>query len=94
MIGHLPDYEERTCTEEYYNEKFALREGGNWKDRGSEHSITEQGNIKRRRERDVKVWLIELNSLEELMEFVKENGQCIVTSYKHPAIEIYDDYRE
>lgn len=52
---------------------------------------------------------IEINSLEELISFIKEQGSCIVTvpmvpigiegtdSFKKsliPSIEIYDDWRE
>ncbi len=52
---------------------------------------------------------IEINSLEELISFIKEHGECIVNvpiapigiettdSFKKsliPSIEIYDDWRE
>jgi hypothetical protein len=43
---------------------------------------------------------IEINSLEELMDFVKDNGGEVVLSEPYPcsdnlpSIEIYDDYRE
>lgn len=36
-------------------------------------------------------WEIELNTLEDLNVFVKEEGQCILSD---SHIEIYDDYRE
>jgi hypothetical protein len=36
-------------------------------------------------------WIIELNTLEELMQFVKENGQCVLYC---GSIEIYDFWRE
>lgn len=47
------------------------------------------------------VWEIELNTLEELVEFVKKNGTLVVShdereqsDYKGTTIEIYDTYRE
>lgn len=41
----------------------------------------------------------EINTLEELMLFIKNNGSCIITHAAEPyvkihQIEIYDDYRE
>ena len=46
----------------------------------------------------------EINTLEELVSFVKTNGPCIVTApiniessinkWTIPSIEIYDDWRE
>lgn len=47
------------------------------------------------------VWEIELNTLEELVEFVKKNGALVVShdereqsDYRGTTIEIYDTYRE
>lgn len=39
---------------------------------------------------------IELSSVEELMDFVKEYGEVVIKHPKQglPIIEIYDDYRE
>jgi len=42
-------------------------------------------------------WVIELNTLQELTDFIQQNGGTIVLSiYKNftPELEIYDDYRE
>ena len=41
-------------------------------------------------------WLIELNSLEELVQFIDESNNAIVISLEEdcPCIEIYDDWRE
>ena len=43
-----------------------------------------------------KQYTIEINSLEELIDFVKEEGKIIISSPSEimPGIEIYDDYRE
>lgn len=42
---------------------------------------------------------MEINSLEELLNFINENGEEIIISksyidYRTPCLEIYDDYRE
>ena len=41
-------------------------------------------------------YTIEINSLEELIDFVKEEGKIIISSPSDimPGIEIYDDFRE
>lgn len=71
---------------------------GKWLSRGKNHRITEEGYIAR----DFKtegLWGIELNSLEDLLNFEKEVGEEIIltTSFiddKTPCLEIYNDYRE
>ena len=70
---------------------------GSWFSQGSNHRITEKGIA-----RDMgtyPAWGIEINSLEELVNFKKEVGENLVLrtsyiDYKTPVIEIYDDYRE
>jgi len=85
----------RTCSEDEFNKIFSSREGL-WRNKGKDHTVTEKGYIKRR-ESDVEVWIIEINTLEELIKLSSEN-QIIVgpISEMHnlPTIEIYDDYRE
>lgn len=47
--------------------------------------------------RQIDIWTIEINTLEDLMELEKEVGVgVIVRAYddEMPEIEIYDDYRE
>lgn len=45
-------------------------------------------------------WALEVNSLDELLQFVEKIGECVIISgacdYQNglPQIEIYDDYRE
>ena len=86
----------RTCTEDEFNERFSLKEGL-WRDKGTNHSITEEGWITRQ-EPDTMEWTVEINSLEELNDFANKHGQLIISSKsyfsKSPEIEIYDDYRE
>lgn len=94
----LTRVESRTFhTPEEFDKKFSEREG-KWLEKGTNHRINARGYITRDMEL-VNEWGIEINSLEELMNFQKEVGTNLVleTSYidgKTPCIEIYDDYRE
>lgn len=68
----------------------------NWYSNGSNHRV-ENGHIKR--DFVSEGWFINLNSLEELLEFKKEVGEDIVIqdSWMNDGIleiEIYDTYRE
>lgn len=44
------------------------------------------------------IWSIELNTLDELMEFFNKHGTIVITDWwdnqAYKEIEIYDDYRE
>lgn len=79
---------------EEYDKRFTDK----WMDNGTNHRVLEDGYIAR----DVgeeECYGIEINSLEELMQFYKDVDSEIVlgTSYidhKTPYLEIYDDYRE
>lgn len=71
---------------------------GKWLSVGKNHRITEEGHIARDFEIE-ELWGVELNSLEDLLNFKKEVGEDIilstsVTDNKTPCLEIYDDYRE
>jgi len=90
-----PSYQIITCSEEEYN-RHAKREGVKWRQRGSEHSITENGYIRRRME-DVQVWCVKIDTIDELNSFVKRYGDLVLSESNNtclPMIEIYDDYRE
>lgn len=39
----------------------------------------------------IMIWMININSLEELMSFIDKYGQVVIDK---DEIEIYDDYRE
>lgn len=83
-------------TPEEHDEKIGAIYG-NWFSLGSNHRITEDGIARDMEKRQA--WAIEINSLEELMNFKDEVGceLVITTSYidgEFPQIEIYDDYRE
>ena len=94
----LTDVEIRTLrTPEEFDERFGDREG-KWLENGANHRINEQGFLTRDRGLEDK-WGIEINSLEELMDFSHEVGADLVIGTssidkKTPCIEIYDDYRE
>ena len=85
----VPLYQERMCSEKYYNSNFADSEGGKWRDIGTEHEC-ETKNI-RRRKGNKTVWVIKISSLKQLMSLTKEYGELIFTE---DEIKIYDDYRE
>lgn len=47
------------------------------------------------------VWEVELNTLEDLVDFIKKNGEVVIShdereqsDYKSTTLEIYDTYRE
>lgn len=84
-------------TPEEFDNKFGDREG-KWLSRGTNHRVDARGYITRDMEfKDV--WGVEINSLEELINFKNSVGENLVieTSWidnKTPCIEIYDTYRE
>lgn len=99
----------RPCEEAYQDEitRFDIRTFGsfeeydkkftdNWTDKGTNHRINESGRIQR--EFEETEWFIDINSLEELIDFKKKYGQIVIeNSYENPnitQIEIYDTYRE
>lgn len=91
-----PSYQTRTCSEEEYNRRYAKQEGGKWRERGSEHSVTENGYI-RRRIGDEHAWCVKIDTLDELNSFAEKYGDLVLTVHYFtglPMIEIYDDYRE
>ena len=82
----------RTCTEEEFNRKHAHREGL-WRSKGINHRVDSRGYIQREDEREG--FLIEINTLEELVAFVDEVGDIVISKDNPmPEIEIYDSYRE
>jgi hypothetical protein len=74
------------------NKLFGLHRD-DWYKQGENHRV-ENGTIKRDLIRDG--WLIDINTLEELINFCKENKEEIVLTCLDgtPGIEIYDGYRE
>ena len=82
---------------EEFEKRLSWREGA-WLSKGVNHK-TSKGRIQRELPNGVEGRFIEINSIEELLEFKKKVGnELIITSSLNnesiPAIEIYDDYRE
>ena len=90
--------EVRGCsTFEEYDKRFSWM-GGNWLSKGVNHK-TSKGRIQREFPNGAEGHFIEINSIEELLEFQKKVGnELIITSAidneSIPAIEIYNNYRE
>jgi hypothetical protein len=95
-IEHVEKWHTRTCDEETYNEKFSAREG-EWRSKGTNHSVTEAGYITRQ-EDDVEEWVINITTFEELIGILHKYGDIVMINKEYgrslPGIEIYDDYRE
>ena len=94
----LTRVETRTLkTPEEFDAKFSKREG-KWLEVGTNHRVDGQGFITR--DRDEKdTYGIEINALEELMDFFNKVNEEIVLrkswiDNRTPCLEIYDDYRE
>lgn len=68
-----------------------------WYSSGKNHKVNDMGCIERELECEDK-WFIELNSLEDLLEFKSQHGNLVIESslynYHYDNIEIYDGYRE
>lgn len=68
-----------------------------WFSRGSNHRVTKHGIA---RDFPNEQWVIEINSLEELLAFSKKHidNRLVINTIDwynyNPSIEIYDDYRE
>ncbi len=88
--------ETRTCSEEDFDRKFSSSEGL-WRSKGCDHSVTDEGYIKRIHKDDVGVWMVDFSDLDSLMSFYHEHGNLVIDSCWSsglPQVEIYDDYRE
>ena len=92
-IMSVPEWHTRTCTEGEFNERFSEKEGL-WRSKGRNHKTVNDGKWISRREKNQKVWGIEIDSLDELIIFSEEYGELVLSCGDMPKIEIYDDYRE
>jgi hypothetical protein len=82
------------AVEQHYPAYLPLDPYGTWFTEGRNHRI--QGGIPTR---DVLKprWTIDIDSLDTLIQFVKEHGDVVVhndDNNQYPELEIYDDYRE
>lgn len=84
-------------TEAEHDARFPI---GPWRSHGTNHGVW-SGGIKRQMD-DAKAWTIDIDSLDDLVQFVAVNGKIVLSEADcdtHgesalPEIEIYDDYRE
>lgn len=78
-------------------DKYRAKREGKWLSVGTNHRVNEHGCITRDNG-TMDVWMIELNSLEELIMFCNKYGDVIIRdnmyNEQYKEIEIYDDYRE
>lgn len=94
----LKEVDSRTCKspEEFDKRRGAIE--GKWLENGTNHRTNDDGSIIR----DIgtcDTWGIEVDTLEELVDFIKKQKQEIVvgissTDESTLFLEIYDDYRE
>ena len=94
----IPFWHTRTCSEEYFNKNFSKSEGL-WRSKGKNHKELGKNEITRQEE-DRYAWMVEVNSLEELLKITEKYGEIIISNYNNGdenklfELEIYDDYRE
>lgn len=85
----------RSVSEEEFNKRFSEREGL-WRSKGEKHRVTSEGFIARVDSKET-VYVVEINTLDDLIAFVKEHGTLVIDEPDLtglPSLEIYDDYRE
>jgi hypothetical protein len=85
-----PKWHTIPCSEEEYNKRYSKGAGGLWREKGTNHSVTLEGHI-RRQEGVREIWAIEISSLEQLVSFISKYGEIVMDD---GCIEIYDSYRE
>lgn len=91
--------EVRTCTEEEFNKKYSDREGL-WRSKGTNHRTCNSGKyIQRTFPNAEEGWFIELDTLEQLIEFKKTCGHELIIgeglfNREIVCLEIYDTWRE
>lgn len=90
----LPLVDSRCFSEEAFNKTFREK----WRDQGANHRV--EGDCIARDMDPEPGWVVEIDTLEQLIEFVDRVGHEVVisTGFSRPKgyyeIEIYDDYRE
>ena len=88
----------RTCPDKEFDAK-GLGGKKTWRDEGLNHRTVSCEDAKIARDFPSEEWVIEVNTLEELLALTKEHGEIIVWPEGHAAkgmasVEIYDTYRE
>lgn len=83
-------------TPEEFDARFSYVEG-KWLSVGTNHRVDERGWITRDNGL-TDVWSVEINTLDELIEFCDKYGSVVIENCTwnktYKEIEIYDDYRE
>ena len=83
-------------TPEEFDRRFSQREG-KWLSVGTNRRVNERGYITRDNGM-IDVWSVELNTLEEIIEFCDKYDSVVIEhciwNKAYKQIEIYDDYRE
>ena len=96
VLRPFENWQARSCTEEYFDEHYSPKLGL-WRSKGLNHTTTLDGNIIRQME-DVIQWSIEINTIEELHQFVKKYGNIVIYenygNHNADCINIYDTYIE
>ena len=93
------DYvDRRICkTIEEFDSNPRLTGNGKFRSKGINHKQTKNG-IERTFPNDCEGWFIEINTLEELLEFEKEHGDLVISrnwqNHYIMQITIYDGYIE
>lgn len=80
--------------EDYDNVKYHKAKGIKFTDEGYDHKVTEKGICRTVNENR---WVIEFNTLEDLIDFVNKNGSIIINDdnlCEYKRITIYDDWVE
>lgn len=75
-------------------EAFDERHNCNFKAKGTNHRVLPDKTIVR--DVEVNCYLVEINTLEDLMKLQGKYGDIIIrySSYEYPILEIYDTWRE
>jgi hypothetical protein len=97
VLGTRETWDVRTFKSAEEHDAKIIRE--RWLARGTEHQTVygPRGGVQgiKRRLGDVRAWFIRLDTLDDLMAFIREHGE-VVMGYEDGTqfIEIYDNYRE
>lgn len=85
---------------EEHDAKLGGLSTGLWHDRGTEHGFIygPRGGVHgiKRRMEDEPAWFLEVPDLDALVRLAEEHGELVLgyDDNGHPAIEVYDGYRE
>jgi hypothetical protein len=97
----MASYDCRTCKSfAEFDETLAkapTSSEGPWESKGAEHTVLRDHNgapTGIRRRFDVEKWVIDFDTLDDLVSFAREHGGVILENADPPEVMIYDDYIE